>query len=468
MGIKENMLPIIGSVGDGDKIRVVTSEGESRTIEFSDFADVMPKPTGEIEITENGITDVAQYATANVNVSGGGTTSKSRKDINFFDYDGTIVESYTTSEWANVSALPSNPTHDGLTAQGWNYTKAEVDAEVTAQGKCDVGQMYITTSGATEIDIELHEGRLSPYLGICPNGTVEIDWGDGTAHDTVTGTSLTTNKDTQHNYASEGKYTIKLLVQSGSFAICGSSDYSRLLSKNVASANESIPYLSAIKEVRLGNQCDLGEYAFRLCYCLRAIAIRNKTTFTGSNMFDSCTDLKHVTLPTRNFYNGETLYVPQYMCRYCYGLKSASIPPRVNVIKLGAFQYCYTLKELTQPYAVSNYEGYAFSMCRALKNIILKNGVANITQNMFSTCYSLTTITVPRTVETIGSNAFQSCQGMAEYCFLPTTPPTMSNSNAFSNIPSDCVIYVPAESVEAYKSATNWSTYASQIQAMPE
>ena len=50
----------------------------------------------------------------------GSGSAKVRKDVNFYDYDGTIVESYTTAEFADISALPTNPTHTGLTAQGWN------------------------------------------------------------------------------------------------------------------------------------------------------------------------------------------------------------------------------------------------------------------------------------------------------------------------------------------------------------
>ena len=56
---------------------------------------------------------------------------------------------------------------------------------------------------------------------------------------------------------------------------------------------------------------------------------------------------------------------------------------------------------------------------------------------------------------------------MSAYYFQSTEPPTLSNKNAFSGIPNDCVIYVPAASVDAYKTATNWSNYASKIQAMP-
>jgi len=70
-------------------------------------------------------------------------------------------------------------------------------------------------------------------------------------------------------------------------------------------------------------------------------------------------------------------------------------------------------------------------------------------------------------VTSIGASAFNGCYGMSEYHFKPTTPPTLANSNAFSTIPSDCIIYVPQGSLNAYKTATNWSTYASHMQEEP-
>ena len=80
-----------------------------------------------------------EMATAVANIpTGGGGTAKVAKQINFIDYDGTLIESYTSSEWASVSALPSNPTHTGLTSQGWNWTKAQIDAQLTAVPNGDI------------------------------------------------------------------------------------------------------------------------------------------------------------------------------------------------------------------------------------------------------------------------------------------------------------------------------------------
>jgi hypothetical protein len=84
-------------------------------------------------------------------------------------------------------------------------------------------------------------------------------------------------------------------------------------------------------------------------------------------------------------------------------------------------------------------------------------------------CTSLINITIPVNVISIDNGAFYRCTSMQEYHFLGTTPPTLGNTGAdvFGLIPNNCVIYVPASSLEAYQTAPSWSTYASHIQAEP-
>ena len=72
------------------------------------------------------------------------TPEKEIKDVNFFDYDGTLLYSYTEQEFAQLGALPDNPSHDRLTAQGWNWTKAEIDEQLSdVGGIVNVGQMLL-------------------------------------------------------------------------------------------------------------------------------------------------------------------------------------------------------------------------------------------------------------------------------------------------------------------------------------
>lgn len=97
----------------------------------------------------------------------------------------------------------------------------------------------------------------------------------------------------------------------------------------------------------------------------------------------------------------------------------------------------------------------------------IKDGVANVANASFHYCYALEGATIPSSVTSIGQNAFAHCRAMTELVVLATTPPTLGN-NALNGTTALASIYVPDASVEAYKAATNWSTYASIIKPISE
>ena len=101
-----------------------------------------------------------------------------------------------------------------------------------------------------------------------------------------------------------------------------------------------------------------------------------------------------------------------------------------------------------------------FYNCAKLKDINIPNTITEV--NSFYSCPSLEVLTFPASVTTVASSAFRYNTGMKEYHFLSTTPPTLG-TNVFTDIPSNCKIYVPSASLEAYQTATNWSTYASYM-----
>ena len=415
-------------------------------------------PSGTKTITENGTYDVTNFASADVNVSGGGGgVSVPPKEVNFYDYDGTVVDAYTASEFASLSAMPANPTHDGLTAQGWNWSLADAKAYVAKYGRLNIGQMYVTTSGDTEIDIQLGIGSNKPYLGCCPNGTVEIDWGDGSAHDTLTGTSITTLQSVQHTYPDTGKmFTIRLHMESGSLGFIGTSSSSTgsrvIYNGSTGTTNRQRAYQSAVKEVRLGSHVtSIGSYAFNRCSSLASITIPNGVTSIGNNTFQDCYSLASITIP-----NGVTILDSSTLA-YCYSLASITIPNGVTSINGNTLQNCYLLASITIPESVTHIGSGAFSSCYLLASIPILNGVTNIDSSTFYNCYSLASITIPNGVTSIGSSAFNNCSSLAYLIFEPTTPPTVANANAFNNLPSDLVVYVPNGTLSAYQSASNYS-----------
>ena len=106
-----------------------------------------------------------------------------------------------------------------------------------------------------------------------------------------------------------------------------------------------------------------------------------------------------------------------------------------------------------------------FSNCTSLASITIPNSVTSIGINAFNYCTSLASITFPNSVTNIGTQAFDNCPSLASITVEATNPPTLG-SYVFGYAPNQ-VIYVPAESVDTYKAASGWSSYASKIQAIP-
>ena len=282
---------------------------------------------------------------ASIESGGGGSsavTPPSYSDVNFFDYNGTILYSYTKEQFLALSAMPELPTREGLICQGWNYRWGEAVSYVTDYGKLNVGAMYITDDGDTRLYIRIAtEGRMTVPLywnQTVANG-VSIDWGDGSAIQSVSGTG---NKNTKHTYANPGDYVIRLKVVNG---------------------------------------CTLGLGNNSSSYCVMGSSSNNNRV-------------------------------------YCNMLQAVEIGK--NVTSIGTYTF---------------------------------NG-----------CYLLSSVSIPSSVTSIGNYAFYGCYGMAIYDFTNhTSVPTLVSTNAFKNIPSDCVIKVPSSLLSAWKAATNWSNYASKI-----
>ena len=127
-------------------VATITTDGEVNELKYQEKS---------VEITSNGTTKVTADAGYNglaqvkvkVNVeggSGGGSTDEGelkRNDVNFFDYDGTLLYSYSWDEAKELTELPPLPVHDGLEVREWNYTLEDIKEQgmEATIGKADVG-----------------------------------------------------------------------------------------------------------------------------------------------------------------------------------------------------------------------------------------------------------------------------------------------------------------------------------------
>ena len=148
-------------------------------------------------------------------------------------------------------------------------------------------------------------------------------------------------------------------------------------------------------------------------------------------------------------------------------LTTVKLPHGVTGLGEHAFWNCQNLTSIQLPDELTNIGRMALSDCQNLTSVNIPDGVTSIESAAFNGCYSLTSIDLPTSVESIGSQAFSSCKKLASVTCRATTPPTLDGIDFFYGCPSDLQIRVPSGSVNAYKAAKNWSTYADKIVAIP-
>lgn len=238
-----------------------------------------------------------------------------------------------------------------------------------------------------------------------------------------------------------------------------------------------------------------------LPYCVTA------NTINLSNMFKECSNLKMVDTTgwdTKNVTNANNLFSSCVSLKTIKGIGSWDTGNLTN--PSGMFAGCQTLETVdVENWNTENFTTLngMFSGCRSLRYVDVSKwdtgAVKNFT-NMFQNCVSLEEVdfsnwdmsseteanqvfesagqlrsvgAIPASISIVGSKFFYGTRSLAEIHFKKTTPPTLLNTNAFTNM-SDTGkgIYVPYSAdhsvLNAYKTASNWSSFASYMQEEPQ
>lgn len=374
--------------------------------------------------------------------SGGGTATAEEKDVNFYDYDGTLLYSYTLDEIQALTELPTPPTppKDFLLFDEWNWTLADIKAY---NNPLQVGAIYKTIDGKTYAVIQIEEDwQKSVTVRYCQwCSSITVDWGDGTAEAPTT-TGSGTNITKTHTYANKGTYIItidadgtwNMGLNSAANPFFGSSD-------NNGSA--------ALREVYVGNSARLLGCAFIKALRLEKCTIPKTSTQTWSSTFSWCSSLKAIVLP------GTFTKLEASSFNYAMSLSVVSLPKSITDIAYYSFNYT-KVKRMTLPPAKSVYLGGN----SILEQIIIPEGVETLSEPC-NTAYNLKEVTIPSTVTNISASSFARCWSLLRIRFKSATPPTVANANAFTEIPATCIVEVP--DLATYQAATNYGTIAAQM-----
>ena len=258
----------------------------------------------------------------------------------------------------------------------------------------------------------------------------------------------------------------------------------------------------------------IGNYTFEECSGLLYVTIPTSVTSIGNWAFAGCSDLTHIYIPN------SVTSIGQYAFLRCSGLTSITIPTSVTSIGYWAFTGCSGLTSITIPNSVTRLENGVFPHCSSLtsliveegnpefdsrnncnaiirtnsntliagcKNTIIPNSVTSIGEGAFCDyygptsisipnsvtsienyaffyCDDLTSVTIPNSVTSIGRSAFYGCKGLTSIICEAITPPDCVY-DCFYNVNKSIPIYVPANSITAYKAANGWKDFTN-IQAI--
>lgn len=390
------------------------------------------------------------------------TPTEDEKDVQYIDYDGSIVAQYDADEFLALSAHPSNPDHtsEGLTAQGWNWSLADAKTYVTNHGMLVIGQMYTTTDGATriKIDTSLLPTPSTPVtfhvIQNVKNGTT-IDWGDGSAVETFVNAS--SNTTLSHSYASAGEYTVVIAPSSNTSIKIGGA-WSFMMTGSGYTSYDVERYL-CVKSMHIGsNVTEI--YAF-MCYNCDTVTLSRGLTTVSLQYFHG---LKALTSPDTartlnvresfnmamlSINNGHTS-VPGNAYATCYSLRKLCLPDTIttinsygitnlygvkrlalsnNITTINNVAAAYTLESLVIPDSFTSLGVYSFQNCHSLKKLVLGDGLTSIGQQCFENCISLKEITFGSSLVTIGTgvNTFL-CPQSLETLTIPDTVTTIGQA----------------------------------------
>ena len=147
-------------------------------------------------------------------------------------------------------------------------------------------------------------------------------------------------------------------------------------------------------------------------------------------------------------------------------LANLNVPGNVKTIGRMAFANS-GISALTLNEGIEIIGDGAFKANNNLRTVIIPNSVKQLIGDTFYV-NKIKTLVIGSGVTSIGAMCFQraSLTG-STITVLATTPPTIVNNSPIFDGWGNAPIYVPAESVNAYKTASGWSAYASRIQAIP-
>ena len=231
------------------------------------------------------------------------------------------------------------------------------------------------------------------------------------------------------------------------------------------------------------NVTSIGDRAFGYCSNLTSVDLPSSITKMGDFVFFYCEKLSNVNLPS------DITTISTGAFGGCSSLQNINLPSGVTTIGDNAFSDCSNLTNVTLPSALASIGDYAFSGCSNLTNVILPSAFTAIGNVAFSGCSNLANVTLSSNITSIGTYAFQNCINLKNLTISKdvTSIKDIAFNNSYDDLElesvyvawenpieagsffdriniSNCTLYVPQGTKEAYANADVWKDFGNIIE----
>ena len=394
-------------------------------------------------------------------------------DVIFIDYDGKVLYRYTAEEFMALLELPEYPSHELLTSLGWNWTLEEAKAYVGECGMLTIGATYESFDGKTRLFITVDNPKhMCVIIRLKPDSLTSvctIDWGDGSTQELV-GNVLT---EVSHSYDNIGEYIIAIDSEGGKTYLGGGTNTTSLFTEE--SYNREMLW-----KVYMGDKTRVRAsfFAFSLCSKLKYIVLN---TFDGNDLLTN-TDIKAAVCRRGENASGYVTfqyssikvasYPGNWEGTYLYstfdssGIERFEFPVGGKYVPNSVLNNCNKLKRVVFPNSVTAFNGGNMLQSSLIERLILPD-IPSIGSMSFRNCNALLYVKLRSSINEIKGYAFD-CANIRTFIIEAIVPPIIETTTFVPSTKFNGYFYVPNDSVEAYKSATNWASYADKIKPLSE
>lgn len=241
----------------------------------------------------------------------------------------------------------------------------------------------------------------------------------------------------------------------------------------------------------------IGAYAFSSAKSLKEVVLPQSLTFLDQYSFQNCYSIHTFTI------GPNLLTIAQHALNGCFSLTNLYVPDNVTDVRYLAFHWipnvafsedradkpvagARTVNGIVEePMVYSDSEKTILSACSAFAKgyVRVNDGVKTINDHAFYTCFAITAVELPNSVDSVGEHAFDDCDALETliigsglritdwYAFsiknlknvvcMAVTPPDLGRYSFYATNVRAATLYVPDESVDAYKAASQWKEFGS-------